>query len=146
MFKTLNVVCSFINKNVWRFNCCCSFCRKYEELISLLDRRQLLYPKLTWKKKYCDFCIEPNNALSKICFSFCMYVNKTIIAIDWSLKNFQKGFPHQYKTFWYITCTFNARVSGYLDLKFHNMSPFWLKIHKIYRKYATRWQIVKFLI
>ena len=30
----------------------------------------------------------------------------------------------------------SARVSGYLDLEFHNLSPFGLKIRKIYRKYA----------
>ena len=37
----------------------------------------------------------------------------------------------------------NARVSGYLDLRFHKLSPFGLKIRKIYRKYAKRGQIVK---
>ena len=37
----------------------------------------------------------------------------------------------------------NARVSGYLDLKFHNVSPFGLKISKIYRKYAKKEQTVK---
>ena len=32
----------------------------------------------------------------------------------------------------------------YLDLKFHNLSPFGLKTRKIYRKYAKEGQIGKF--
>ena len=36
----------------------------------------------------------------------------------------------------------NARVSGYFDLKLHNLSPFGLKIREIHRKYAKRGQIV----
>ena len=36
------------------------------------------------------------------------------------------------------------KVSGYLDIKLHNLPPFGLKIRKIYRKYAKRGQIVKF--
>ena len=32
----------------------------------------------------------------------------------------------------------NARGSGYLDLKFHYLSPFLLEIRQIYRKYAKR--------
>ena len=38
----------------------------------------------------------------------------------------------------------NARVTGYLDLTFRNLSPFRLKIRKIYRKYTKQGQIVKF--
>ena len=38
----------------------------------------------------------------------------------------------------------NARVSGYLDLTFHNLSPFGLKIRIIYRKHAKRGHIGKF--
>ena len=38
---------------------------------------------------------------------------------------FVVGFPHQYNTFYVIKhVPFIARVSGNLDLKFHNLSPF----------------------
>ena len=33
-------------------------------------------------------------------------------------------------------------LPGYLDLKFHNLSPFGLNIRKIYRKYTKRGHIV----
>ena len=46
------------------------------------------------------------------------------------------------KVLTYKHVSLNARVSGYLDLKLRNLSPFGLKILKIYRKYAKRGQIV----
>ena len=42
-----------------------------------------------------------------------------------------------------MNVSLDARVSGYLDIKFNNLSPFGLKIRKIYRKYAKRGHIVK---
>ena len=61
--------------------------------------------------------------------------------------NFCVGFHTSVKDFFGICGLFyvllNARVPGYLDLNFHNMSPFELKIRKMYRKYAKRGQIVR---
>ena len=61
-----------------------------------------------------------------------------------SIINFIVGLPHQYKHFliWHVPLL-NARVSGYLDLKFYNLSlfaflwckqfvPFWLRIFAIF--------------
>ena len=57
--------------------------------------------------------------------------------------NFIVGFPPSVKDFFYMQhVPLNAKVSGYLDLKFHNIC--WFKISKIYRKYVKRGKIVKF--
>ena len=49
--------------------------------------------------------------------------------------DFIVGFPPSVQDFFYMQhVPLNAKVSGYLDLKFHNVG--WFKISKIYRKYA----------
>ena len=40
------------------------------------------------------------------------------------ITSFVYSFPHRYKTFFIQHVSLNARVSGYLNLKFHNLSPF----------------------
>jgi len=63
-----------------------------------------------------------------------------------SKMNFIVGFPPEIQDSFVIKhVPSNARVFGYLDLKFHNLPAFGLKIRKIYRKYAKRGQVVKHL-
>ena len=63
-----------------------------------------------------------------------------IYCLNWLVTqkfNFFVAFPPSEQDFFcYITCTFNTRVPDYLYLKFYNLSPYWLNIRKIYRKYA----------
>jgi len=99
--------------------------------------------------QYISILINNNLGIFQIWDGQWSHLLQTIVYLKWlrSLKmNFIVGFPPEIQDSFVIKhVPSNARVFGYLDLKFHNLPAFGLKIRKIYRKYAKRGQVVKHL-